>query len=370
MRFSEQQETPFLVIFTDKVRQKFEHFRSGFPAARIYYAVKANPGTPLLALLRDLGSYFDVASIHELDQLIELGVSPERVSFGNTIKKIRHIHEAYEKGVRLFATDSEADIRNLAQAAPGSRVFFRLLMDAVTSDSDWPLSKKFGCQPGTLTDLVALSAELDLDPYGISFHVGSQQRDIQAWDAAIAKVSGLMALLAKAQIPLRAINLGGGFPADYLVKSNSLSVYAEEINHYLQNYFGSAIPEICLEPGRGLVGESGVLVSEVVLIARKAKTDRKRWVYTDTGVFNGLMETLGESIKYPIYTNRAGATEATILAGPTCDSIDIMYQEYDYPLPSSLAIGDRLYWLATGAYTASYSAVEFNGFPPLRTYYL
>ena len=370
LRFTETQETPFLVVFTDKVRQKFEDFRTSFPRARVYYAVKANPGTPLLALLRDLGSNFDVASIHELDQLLALGVSPDRVSFGNTIKKIRHVREAYEKGVRLFVTDSEADVRQLAEAAPGSRVFFRLLMDAVTSDSDWPLSRKFGCQPRALTDLVALAAELDLDPYGISFHVGSQQRDIQAWDAAIAKVSSLLALLSAAQLPLRALKIGGGFPADYLVKSNPLAVYAAEINSYLATHFGTEIPEIYLEPGRGLVGESGVLVSEVILIARKAKTDRKRWVYTDAGVFNGLMETLGESIKYPIYTGRDSEMGPVILAGPTCDSIDIMYEDYDYQLPLSLAIGDRLYWLATGAYTASYSAIEFNGFPPLKTFYL
>ncbi|CAK0752286.1 ornithine decarboxylase [Gammaproteobacteria bacterium] len=370
LRFSKNLETPFLVVFKDKVRKKFESFRNCFPQAKIYYAVKANPGTPLLALLRDLGSCFDVASIHELNQVLALGVLPDRVSFGNTIKKARHVSEAYEKGVRLFATDSEADVRQLAKAAPGSRVFFRLLMDAVTSDSDWPLSRKFGCQPRMLADLVALTAELGLEPYGISFHVGSQQREIQAWDAAIAKVSGLLELLAGAQLPLQAINMGGGFPADYLVKCNSLMVYAEEINHYLTTHFGDAIPKIYLEPGRGLVGESGVLVSEIILIAKKARTDLKRWVYTDAGVFSGLMETLGESIKYPIHTHREGERGTVILAGPTCDSIDIMYEEYPYQLPLSLTIGDRLYWLATGAYTASYSAIEFNGFPPLKTYYL
>lgn len=370
LQFSATKETPFLVVFKDKIRKKFEDFRAGFPNARIYYAVKANPGTPVLSLLRDLGAYFDIASIYELDQVLALGVSPERISFGNTIKKAQHIREAYEKGVRIFATDSEADVRQLAKNAPEARVFFRLLMDAVTSDSDWPLSKKFGCQPRMLTDLVALAVELGLEPYGISFHVGSQQREIQAWDAALSKVSGLLTLLADAQLPLYAINMGGGFPADYLIKGNPLAVYAEEINRYLETYFGTEIPEIYLEPGRGLVGEAGILVSEVILIARKATTDLKRWVYTDAGVFNGLMETLGESIKYPIHTNRDGKMGIVILAGPTCDSIDIMYEEYAYQLPLSLAMGDRLYWLATGAYTASYSAIEFNGFPPLKTYYL
>ncbi len=368
--FSEKKDTPFLIILLDRVQKKFEEFRINFPKAKIYYAVKASPGKEILALLRDLGSCFDIASIYELDRVLELGVSPERVSFGNTIKKARHIREAYEKGVRLFASDCEADIRHLAQDAPGSKVFFRLLMDAVTSDSDWPLSRKFGCQPRMLAELVTLAAHLGLEPYGISFHVGSQQREIPAWDAAIAQVKELFERLEKEKIHLKAINMGGGFPADYLIKSNPLSVYAEEINRYLSLHFGEAIPEIYLEPGRGLTGEAGILVSEVVLISKKSRTDLKRWVYTDVGIFNGLMETIDESIKYPIYTGKDGEAGDVILAGPTCDSLDIIYEHFKYQLPLSLEIGDRIYWLSAGAYTASYSSVEFNGFPPLPTFYL
>ena len=166
------------------------------------------------------------------------------------------------------------------------------------------------------------------------------------------------------------MNMGGGFPADYLAKTNPLAVYAEEINRYLSSHFGDAIPAIYLEPGRGLVGEAGILVSEIILISKKSKPDLKRWVYTDVGIFNGLMETLGEAIKYPVYTEKSGECGDVILAGPTCDSMDIMYEHFKYQLPLSLEIGDRLCWLSTGAYTASYSSVEFNGFPPLKTHYL
>lgn len=370
LTFAKNRETPFLIILMDRVERKFEAFRAGFPDAKIYYAVKANPSTEILCLLRNLGSYFDVASIYELDKVLDLGVAPNRLSFGNTIKKARHIREAYDKGVRLFASDCEADVRNIAREAPGSRVFLRVLMDAVTSDSDWPLSRKFGCQPRMLIDLALLAADLGLDPYGVSFHVGSQQREIPAWDAAIGQAHSLFVWLGEEGIHLQAMNMGGGFPADYLVKSNPLSVYAEEINRYLAEHFGAGIPQIYLEPGRGLVGEAGVLISEVVSIARKSKTDLKRWVYTDVGIFNGLMETLGESIKYPAHTERDGPIGDVILAGPTCDSMDIMYEKYKYQLPLSLQSGDRIYWLSTGAYTASYSSVEFNGFPPLKTYYL
>lgn len=370
MTFSKNKETPFLVVLLDRIRQKYEEFRAHFPSAKIYYAVKANPGVELLALLRDLGSYFDIASIYELDRVLGLGVSAERVSFGNTIKKARHVREAYEKGVRLFTSDCEMDVRNIAKEAPGSRVFFRLLMDAVTSDSDWPLSRKFGCQPRMSTDLMLLAADLGLEPYGVSFHVGSQQREIPAWDAAIVQVHSLFDWMEKEHFRLKAINMGGGFPADYLVKTNPLSVYAEEISRYLTLYFGNSVPKIYLEPGRGLVGEAGVLISEIISVSKKSKTDLKRWVYTDVGIFNGLMETLGESIKYPVYTDKNGETGDVIMAGPTCDSLDIMYEHFKYQLPLSLESGDRIYWLSTGAYTASYSAIEFNGFPPLQTYYL
>lgn len=370
MALSNTKETPFLIVLLDRIQQKYEEFCTCFPSAKIYYAVKANPGVELLALLRDLGSHFDIASIYELDRVLDLGVTADRMSFGNTIKKARHIRKAYEKGVRLFTSDCEMDIRNIAKEAPGSRVFFRLLMDAVTSDSDWPLSRKFGCQPRMSMDLIVLAADLGLEPYGVSFHVGSQQREIPAWDAAIGQAHALFDWMEQKHLRLKAINMGGGFPADYLVKANPLSVYAEEINRYLSQYFGNSVPEIYLEPGRGLVGDAGVLVSEIVTIAKKSKTDLKRWIYTDVGIFNGLMETLGESIKYPVYTEKKGETGDVIMAGPTCDSLDIMYEHFKYQLPLSLESGDRLYWLSTGAYTASYSAIEFNGFPPLKTYYL
>ncbi len=108
----------------------------------------------------------------------------------------------------------------------------------------------------------------------------------------------------------------------------------------------------------------------MVLVARKSRTAVERWVYVDVGKFSGLIETMDESIKFPIYAEKKGEVEEVVIAGPTCDSADIMYENYKYGLPLNLAIGDRLYWLSTGAYTTSYSAVEFNGFPPLKAYYI
>jgi ornithine decarboxylase len=367
---ADTKETPFVVIDTATVDRNYDELTGNFPFASIYYAVKANPAPEILRLLASKGSNFDIASIYEFDKVLNLGIAAERCSYGNTIKKSRDIRYFYEKGVRMFATDSEADLRNIAKAAPGSKIYVRILTEG-SYTADWPLSRKFGCQNDMAMDLLILARDLGLEPYGLSFHVGSQQRDIDAWDGAIGKVKMIFQRLKEEDgIELKMINLGGGFPANYINKVNDLEVYAQEITRFIQEDFGDDFPEIILEPGRSLISNAGILVSEVVLISRKARHSLHRWVYTDVGKFSGLIETLDESIKYPIYTEKTGELEEVVIAGPTCDSADIMYEDYKYGLPLNLAIGDRLYWFSTGAYTTTYSAIEFNGFPPLKDYYV
>ncbi len=373
LEFSEKLETPCLVINLRTIKKNFIKLQNSFPFAQIYYAVKANPAPKVITLLSELGSNFDIASRFELDKVMGLDVAPERISYGNTIKKAKDIEYFFERGIRMFATDSKEDLKNIARYAPGSKVYVRILVEnSVTAD--WPLSRKFGCHPDMAYDLLVQARDLGLTPYGISFHVGSQQRDIGQWNDAIAKTKYLMTSLEEEEgIKLQMINMGGGFPASYTQPTNDLSEYASEITRYLRDDFGDEIPQIILEPGRSLVGDSGILISEVVLISRKNNTALSRWVYCDTGKFNGLIETLGESIKYPIVTSKDAPSVKmgeVILAGPTCDSMDIMYEDCKYRLPLDLKIGDRLYWLTTGAYTSSYASVEFNGFPPLKTYFM
>ncbi len=368
--FADTRETPLLVIDTATIDRSYDELTTNFPYAGIYYAVKANPAPEVLTLLRDKGANFDIASTYELDKVLALGVSPDRISFGNTIKKARDIRTFYQKGVRMFATDSEADLRNIAKAAPGSKVYARILTEG-TMTADWPLSRKFGCESDMAMDLLILARDLELVPYGVSFHVGSQQREIGAWDAALGKVKVIFDRLRDEDgIHLKMINMGGGFPANYLHRTNDLKTYAQEITRFLREDFGDEFPEIIVEPGRSLISNAGVLISEVVLISRKSRTALHRWIFTDVGKFSGLIETLDESIKFPIHTEKNGELEAAIIAGPTCDSADIMYENYKYGLPLNLAAGDRMYWLSTGAYTTTYSSVEFNGFPPLKDYYV
>jgi len=368
-KFSEGKRTPFLLINLKRVEQRYDELIRNLPFAKIFYAVKSNPSTEIIQLLEKKGSNFDVATIYEIDKLINLGISPERMSFGNTIKKEEDIAHAYKKGIRLFATDSLSDLMKLSRQAPGSKVFFRILCNS--SGADWPLSKKFGAHPDMIYHLILDAKALGLVPYGLSFHVGSQQRDIGQWDDAVAQCKYLFHALKEQGVELKMINLGGGFPSTYIQPTKDINTYAKEITRFLKEDFGENLPEIIIEPGRSLVGDSGVIVSEVVMISKKAFSNDFNWVYFDVGKFGGLIETLDECIKYPIFTGTEETVKEfteSVIAGPTCDSMDILYEKFRYKLPENLREGDKVFILTTGAYTSSYSSVEFNGIPPLKVY--
>lgn len=369
--FSKDLPTPNIVVNLNTIKRNFLTLKDSFPYAKIFYAIKANPGEPVLQMLAEMGSNFDIASRYELDMISKFVNDPSRFSYGNTIKKSSDIKYFYEKGVRIFATDSKDDLKNIAKNAPGSKVYVRILVEN-SDTADWPLSRKFGCHPDMAYNLLVQAKEQGLIPYGVSFHVGSQQRDIGAWNDAIAKVKYLFNSLEEEEnIKLQMIDMGGGFPATYVDPTNELSVYASEITRFLTEDFGDSLPEIILEPGRSLVGDSGILTSEVILASRKNNTALTRWIYIDAGKFNGLIETIDECIKYPIITTKDGDKEGeVIIAGPTCDSMDVMYETTKYKLPVTLKQGDRMYWLSTGAYTTTYASVAFNGFPPIQTYYI
>lgn len=364
---SRRPEGPCLVVDLDVVRDNFLAFEKALPDSKIYYAVKANPAPEILRLLAQLGSSFDTASVAEIEMAMDAGAPASRISFGNTIKKERDIARAFELGVRLFAVDCVEEVEKIARAAPGARVFCRVLTDG--AGAEWPLSRKFGCVPAMAVDVLRRARELSLDAYGVSFHVGSQQTDLSAWGRALADAKAVFSALAEEGIVLKMVNMGGGFPTRYLKDVPAAQAYGKAIFGALRDHFGNNIPETIIEPGRGMVGNAGVIKSEVVLISRKSDNDNVRWVFLDIGKFGGLAETMDEAIRYPIVTPRDGAeTAPCVLAGPTCDSADVLYEKTPYPLPLSLTIGDEVLIEGTGAYTTTYASVAFNGFEPLRSY--
>ncbi|MFC7278361.1 type III PLP-dependent enzyme [Paractinoplanes rhizophilus] len=359
-------DTPYLLIDIPVAVAQYRRIAAAFPGTPVYYAVKANPEPLLVRELVAAGCHFDVASRNEVDLCLSAGAPPATLSFGNTIKKSDDIAYAYGKGVRVFAFDSLGEVEKLAEHAPGATVICRVL--ASSQGARWPLSRKFGCAPEMAIDLIRWAARHGLDPAGICFHVGSQQLDPARWEPSIADAALLYAKLRSEGIALRLLNCGGGFPVDYLAPCPPILAYADAIAAAVDRHFGTARPELMIEPGRYIAAPCGVLHTEVVLVSRKSYADEPRWVYLDVGRFGGLAETEDEAIRYRMTTPYDGTrTGPVILAGPTCDSVDILYQNTTYDLPLALRPGDQVRIHGTGAYTATYASVGFNGFPPLRT---
>ncbi|MCK0168137.1 type III PLP-dependent enzyme [Jannaschia sp. S6380] len=354
---------PTLVIDVDAVERQFRALSSGLGRAHVHYAVKANPHPAIIERLVRLGSGFDAASRGEIELVLGQGADVDQVSFGNTIKKASDIRFAHQAGVTLFAADAEEELVKIAENAPGARVYIRVIVD--NPEADWPLSRKFGCASDKVLNLLSLTRELGLVPHGLSFHVGSQTREARMWTGTLDQVAAIWHRARDAGFDLQLLNIGGGFPAYYGEAIQHPTVYAASVMDLIADRFGD-VPQIMAEPGRGLVAECGAIAAEVLLVSRKSELDLHRWVYLDIGRFSGLAETEGEAIRYQIGTPRDGEeTGACVLAGPSCDSADVLYEKRPIQLPLSLRAGDKIVIRNCGAYTSTYSSVGFNGFPPL-----
>ena len=365
---SEAPTTPCLVVDVDRIEANYLALSDALPLARVYYAVKANPAFPVLERLVRLGSSFDAASLQEVELCLRAGADASALSFGNTIKKSSAIARAHAHGVGMFAFDSDEELDKLARHAPGARVYCRILVE--NDGAEWPLSRKFGTTLGHAKALMLRAQALGLDAYGISFHVGSQQLETASYEAAIGRVGMLFTALRGAGVDLRMVNCGGGFPVRYRDEVPAIDTFADAIMHAITRTFGNDLPEILVEPGRFIVGDAGVVRSEVVLVTRKGDEDR-RWVYLDIGRFGGLAETEGEAIRYRITTPYDGGPSGPVaIAGPTCDGADVLYERAAYRLPDRLACGDLVTLEDTGAYVSTYASQCFNGFAPLTEHYV
>jgi len=356
-------DRPTLVIDTQAVARQFAALAQGLGRAGIHYAVKANPLPEILSTLARLGSNFDAASRVEIELCLAAGASADRISFGNTVKKPADIAWAHAAGIALFAADAEDELDKIAAHAPGAKVYIRMIVEAC--QADWPLSRKFGCAPDKAIAVLDYARSVGLDPVGLSFHVGSQTRRAEMWVPVLDQVAAVWHAARAAGHDLSLLNIGGGFPAFYGQEVDAPELYAAEVIRLVGERFGD-VGQIMAEPGRGMVAEAGAIAAEVLLVSRKSGHDLHRWVYLDIGKFSGLAETMDEAIRYQFLTEREHEpTGPCILAGPSCDSADVLYEKKPVQLPLGLRDGDRIVIRNCGAYTSTYASVGFNGFPPL-----
>lgn len=362
-------ESPTLVIDLEEVKSNYSKFMYYFKGIDPYYAVKANPEKRILKLLNKLGCNFDCASINEIKECKKLKIRSEKISFGNTIKKSTDIKEAANLGINLFVFDCIEELYKISENAPNTKVFCRIQVP--NGGAEWPLSKKFGCNSDEAGMLLFKAKQLNLTPIGLSFHVGSQQLSEDAWEQALKISSKIYKNLAKKGLTLNFLNLGGGLPVAYKDKNINFCAYSKNIKKSLIKNFGNVIPtKIILEPGRFLVASAGVIESEVILISKRGD-NKSKWIYLDVGRYNGLAETEGEAIKYNIKAKGYKNVKKSeyILAGPSCDSHDLVYEKNLYKLPKDLKIGDRLRIFSAGAYTTAYET-NFNGIKKIKKIFL
>jgi ornithine decarboxylase len=349
-------EPPYLLMDKELVKEKITLIGKNIRNSKVFYAVKANPDIEVLRYLNQFGVGYEIAAEGELRMLAEIGVEPERIITSNPIKTFRFLKEAVDYGVTYFAYDSMAEIKKLKEHAPGCNVYARLTVP--NEGSEWPLSKKFGVEVEEAAKLLFEAKEAGLNPVGITFHVGSQCNNVYNWNSALDKASELWDLASANGIKLNVLDIGGGYPINYKKKVVDIPSIEAKIDKAVRQNFPEDV-QVFLEPGRPVVGDAGVFVSTVI---GKAARGDENWLYIDVGVFNGLMESVG-GIKYNYVVGSRGEPKKWTIAGPSCDSFDVIDREVMLPEPE---IGNRILIPSAGAYTISYAS-EFNGFSIPKT---
>ncbi len=359
--------TPFFYTSKEVLRHNYQTFLHLFDDSEIHYALKANSDPKVLGYLNELGCGFEAASIFEIDILLQLGVKPEKIIYGTAVKPAAHIERAASAGINRFAADSKEEIDKIAKIAPGSKVFIRAIVE--DEGSVFTMSERFGAPIETVKELVLYLKAKGLKTYGISFYVGSQAVNTMRWAQGAQSVKPIYEQLLEEGVTLEILNLGGGYPALYA--NHSETPHLKDIVKQTWNTIHTFpyMPRIIMEPGRGIVASSTVLVTEVI-----ARTTRngKAWLTLDAGIYNALYEAMVHQgatnyVVHSVTTPEGEGQElmSATLVGPTGDSLDVIAR--DVPLPSYIGVGDRLIFENAGAYTIAMSSA-FNGFPVPELY--
>lgn len=345
-------QQPFLLVDSNIIRQKARRFKAAMPRVHPHYAAKANPDPRVLTALIEEGVSFEIASIAELDLLMSLGVPSSEIYYSNPMKSRAYIEYAAAKGVEWYVLDSVEELRKIVSIKPDAKLYLRI--DTPNIGSDWPLAGKFGTHLGDIAFIIDEAVRLNADLAGVTFHVGSQCRNPQNWRVGIERARNVFATMREVGLKPRLLNIGGGYPVRHVKPIPSIEVIAEVVNDAIADL--PADIRVMAEPGRYLVSDSACFVCRVVGTATR---NGKRWMYWDAGIFGGIIE-VSEGLRYEILTQRTGALVPWSVAGPTCDSVDILMR--DEMLPEDIQEDDFIFIPNAGAYTTSYAS-NFNGFP-------
>lgn len=343
--------TPLLVLSLEQIEKNYRLLRTHLPRVKVFYAIKANPHRRILELMRDLGSNFDVASDGEIMELSSLGVDGSRMIYANPMKTVNGLRACRNAGVGKMTFDSAGEIDKMARECPGATVLLRIRIDNSSAHVD--LNKKFGAAREQALELLLKARDAGLDAAGIAFHVGSQTTSADPYLYALDIAREIFEEAAAAGMQLRIMDIGGGFPIPEPKVRFNLQEMLNQINARLDEDFPGV--EIWAEPGRFICGTTVNLITSVIGVTERGG---QPWYFLDEGLYGTFSGVLFDQWDFKLISFKEGEQVAATFAGPSCDSLDIMFRG---KMTVRQEEGDLILVPICGAYTSA-SATTFNGF--------
>ena len=351
--------SPLMLIYRKVLKKQYERFKKHLPSVIPFYAIKANPHPEIIKTFIKLGTGFDVASAQEMKLVLDLGATPDKIIFANTIKSAEDIAFAHKKKVSLMTFDNEPELYKIAKYCPGAKVLLRIKAKNVGSTVE--LSLKFGADHDQAIFLLKKAKSLGLQPLGISFHVGSQCTNAENYLHALHVCSVIFDEANRVGLSLSVVDIGGGFPIRHFDGDSHITFkeIAIEIRRKMRRLFDKKTKFIA-EPGRFFVGPAGTLITKVI---GRTFRNNKNYYYLDDGIYGDFSGIVFDHCRYEFKTLRRGQKFLSTLAGPTCDSFDTISLNEDLP---ELDVGNVVYVKNIGAYSSASAVPAFNGFPPAK----
>jgi ornithine decarboxylase len=352
--------TPLICVSRSAVLRNYEALRDGLPGVEFYYAAKANPDDTILRTLREAGCSVDICSVGELQAALNAGFTPSQMLHTHPCKTLHNLLTCYDAGLRWFVFDNRNELHKLHRHTPDADLLLRVAMSSASSLIN--LSAKFGCAPSEAVDLLLEARSLGLNVNGLEFHVGSQTTSPEDYDIAFNRIRRIWDAAAEKGIELEVVDFGGGLPAPYRDAVLTLEAFCEAIRQSLDLHFGDLPVRILAEPGRCLSAETGTLITQV--IGKSTRPNGKTQYIIDDGLYGSFSGKVYDHVDYPLLAEDAllRPVYESIVAGPTCDSTDVVATDQDLP---DLALGELLLIPSMGAYTNA-SASTFNGLDVAR----
>lgn len=348
---SKDLQTPVLLLSRREIGRNFDSLSAALPRVNIHYAVKPNNHEVVIREVFDRGGNFDVCSAGEINEVVKTGINPASLVHSHPVKSIPEFDFAVGKGVEIFVVDNHEEVKKLARYDRKLKILVRFRINTNTR-AVVNLQYKYGCRVQDVLELARRIEQAGHEFYGLCFHIGSQCVYPENYVKAISAAHRLIQKLDLAGFNTRLLDIGGGFPVQYAEPVPAIEDFCRPIARALDKHIRPGI-KVVSEPGRFISATPVTLICSVI---GKSSRDGKIWYYLDDGLYSTFSGIVYDQCQYPVVTDKDGPGKLSVLAGPTCDSFDVMYDGLMLPEHN---VGDKIMFMSTGAYCAV-SGSNFN----------